>query len=327
MNVVSLTDAETQSTAKIAVDNGFNCFEYQARFDGQTVDVLDAGPEFVRGEGRPSGHGIPILFPFPNRIHGSEFSWDGQTYRMSAEDVGVDPNGHAIHGFCLDRPWRIVDQGMDFVVGEFKLSQDAPERASLWPADFIIRIRYSVAGGPLRGDVTIINPDDKILPWGLGTHPYFKLPLSPASEPSRCLIESPVTQMWITENCLPNGETGPVPPEKALKDGAYFDVLKLDDVYTGLEMDSNGLISVIYDETAGLQVVQRCDRAFREMVAFTPADRAAICLEPYTCVTDAINLDHANAHSDVGTDAGLQVLAPGEETTLWFEISAGPVLA
>ena len=117
------------------------------------------------------------------------------------------------------------------------------------------------------------------------------------------------------------------PEEKALKEGAYFDVLKLDDVYTGLEMDSNGLISVIYDETAGLQVAQRCDPVFRELVAFTPPGRAAICLEPYTCVTDAINLDHANSHCETGTDAGLQVLEAGEQTQFWFEISAGPVLA
>ncbi len=327
MSVVTITDAETQSSARIAVHLGFNCFEYHARFDQQTVDVLDADPEFVEGKARPSGHGIPLLFPFPNRIHDSEFEWDNQTYRMSANDVGVDPNGHAIHGFCLDRPWRVVEQGGDFVVGEFQLSKDAPERLALWPTDFIIQIRYSVTGGPLRGEVTISNPTDKPLPWGFGTHPYFKLPLSPASEPSRCLIESPVTEMWITDKCLPTGERGLIPADKDLKDGAYFDVLKLDDVYTGLQMDSNGLISVIYDETAGLQVAQRCDPTFREMVAFTPADRAAICLEPYTCVTDAINLDHANSHCETGTDAGLQVLAAGEKTRLWFEISAGPVLA
>jgi aldose 1-epimerase len=44
---------------------------------------------------------------------------------------------------------------------------------------------------------------------------------------------------------------------------------------------------------------------FRELVAFTPPHRQAVCLEPYTCTTDAINLQQA------GIDAGWRVLAPG----------------
>jgi aldose 1-epimerase len=45
---------------------------------------------------------------------------------------------------------------------------------------------------------------------------------------------------------------------------------------------------------------------FREMVLFTPPHREAVCLEPYTCTTDAINL------SPQGIDAGLRILQPGE---------------
>jgi aldose 1-epimerase len=45
--------------------------------------------------------------------------------------------------------------------------------------------------------------------------------------------------------------------------------------------------------------------AFRELLVFTPPHRQAVCLEPYTCVTDAINLQAR------GIDAGLLVLPPG----------------
>jgi aldose 1-epimerase len=48
---------------------------------------------------------------------------------------------------------------------------------------------------------------------------------------------------------------------------------------------------------------------FRELVAFTPAHRQAVCLEPYTCITDAINLQQR------GIPAGLLVLAPGGRWT------------
>ena len=39
----------------------------------------------------------------------------------------------------------------------------------------------------------------------------------------------------------------------------------------------------------------------------TPPHRQAVCLEPYTCPTDAINLQQR------GVDAGLLVLQPGEK--------------
>ncbi|MED5449286.1 MAG: aldose 1-epimerase, partial [Planctomycetota bacterium] len=62
--VVEIADPDCGATAQISVDRGFNCFSYQV--DGH--ELLDAETGFDAGAGRPSGHGIPILFPFPNRI-------------------------------------------------------------------------------------------------------------------------------------------------------------------------------------------------------------------------------------------------------------------
>ena len=31
--------------------------------------------------------------------------------------VGHDPNGHAIHGFCLDREWQLVEHDQDYALG------------------------------------------------------------------------------------------------------------------------------------------------------------------------------------------------------------------
>ena len=102
-------------------------------------------------------------------------------------------------------------------------------------------------------------------------------------------------------------------------DGAYFDVIKLDDVLTGLP-GSGSIETKIIDEAAGIEVVQRFDSSFRELVAFTPSWTTAVCLEPYTCVTDAINLQQ------MGVDAGWRVLQPGEEFKTTIEISSGPVV-
>ncbi len=83
MDVISLSDGR-DSTAKIAPALGFNCFDFQARVGDETVPVIDASPQFARGSEKPSGHGIPILFPFPNRITAGRFSWNGKDYEIAA---------------------------------------------------------------------------------------------------------------------------------------------------------------------------------------------------------------------------------------------------
>ena len=111
MTVISLAASDSKSTARICVDRGFNCFSFQADIDGRIVDVIDSIDGFEAGEGRPSGNGTPILFPFPNRIRGGRFSWQGRDYQLPPEVVGFDNTGNAIHGFVINRPWRVIDQG------------------------------------------------------------------------------------------------------------------------------------------------------------------------------------------------------------------------
>jgi aldose 1-epimerase len=85
--------------------------------------------------------------------------------------------------------------------------------------------------------------------------------------------------------------------------------LNLDDVLTGLDdtaqPEAGGLC--LRGRVEGLGVYS--SPAFRELVVFTPVHRQAMCLEPYTCTTDAINLQAR------GIDAGLLVLQPGERWT------------
>lgn len=319
MSVITLTDS-TGSTARIAPEFGFNCFDFTAQVRDWKVRVLEADPAFPNPSLRPSGHGIPILFPFPNRIRGARFSWDGREYVIPAETGRHDKLGNAIHGFCLDRPWRVTSQGQRFAVGQFQLSVDAPERRSLWPADFVLEVRYELRGSTLRCDLKIENPDRVPLPWGLGTHPYFHLPLDETSQPSRCLVQVPASREWVLIDGVPTGERREVPPEKDLREGEYFDVLKLDDVLTDVAVENGVAECGIIDEAAGLQVVQRCGSEFREFVVFTPPNRPCVCLEPYTCATDAINLQAR------GIEAGWRVLPPAGQTHLWFEITAGTLL-
>lgn len=317
MSVVTIRDLHTGSTARIAPELGFNCFQFRVAHAGSFIDVLDAVSGFEEGGQRASGSGIPILFPFPNRIRQGRFVWAGQEYVIP----GADKWGNAIHGFCLDRPWRVIDAGPDFVTGQFQLSLDAPDRLSLWPADFILEVTYELIHNRLRANFRISNPSSSVdLPWGLGTHPYFKLPLGADSRPMDCTIDAPVSHCWELIDCLPTGKILPIPAERDLRDGVYPALLQLDDVFTGVDIVGPQFDCTIIDESAGLQITQTCPPIFRELVVFTPPNRNAVCLEPYTCPTDAINL------AAQGLETGWRTLSPGSEFHTWIDLTAGPIL-
>ena len=311
---IELHDPRTGTTAWITPEIGFNCFRFAVTLGDETIEVIDAQPGFEEGLDRPTRSGIPLLFPFPNRIRHGRFTWDGKEY-----DLPKNPQGHAIHGFVFDCPWRVTHADAISATGEFQLSRDAPDRRELWPADFVIEVRYSIRGTALSSEITVRNPDVVPLPWGFGTHSYFKVPLSPKSSKEQCLLQIPARAIWTLEENLPTGERRKLETTE-YADGRVLGGATFDDVLTDLDVGKGRLESLVMDPKAGIQVLQTSDPGFREMVAFTPPHGRSVCMEPYTCVTDAINLQAQ------GVDAGLRVLPPGGEAKMGITIEASRVM-
>lgn len=316
MSELVLQDPHFGSRARILPGVGFNCFSLQVPVNGELVEALEAESGFENGDKRGTRSGIPWLFPFPNRIEKGRYTWKGKEYQLPVSDAF----GNAIHGFVMDRPWRVVVADAQTAVAEFQLSIDAPDRLELWPSDFLIEVRYTLRRACLRADVRIVNAGHQALPWGLGTHPYFKAPLGRQSQMGQCLVQVPAASTWELTDCLPTGRVLPVDPERDLRQGAELEGLKLDDVLTGIQSTGGTVVSSLFDPAAGLMVTQVTDQLFREYVVFTPPGRPCVCIEPYTCVTNAINLEPQ------GIDAGWRVLPVGGEIRTWFEIHVGLIL-
>lgn len=314
MSVVEISDSQTGSRAQVAVEAGFNCFRFVVRHGDADIDVIASEDGFEDGTKPPSHNGIPILFPFPNRIRAGKYSWESKDYELPESEVSYDGSGNAIHGFCLDCAWRVVEQSESSVTAVFQISQDAPDRASLWPADAELTARYVISGTTLRCEFTVRNPDEKPLPWGLGTHSYFQLPLGGASADA-CQVFAPVVRSRDLDDCLPSGKLSDIPDHARLQDSPEYGALKLDDAFSGMETSADGSVETsVSDPNSGVKVIQRFSADFQELVAFTPPWTAAVCLEPYTCATDAINLHQQ------GLQAGLKVLEPGDTWTGFIDI-------
>jgi len=317
MSIVEISDSSTGSRAFIAVNAGFNCYSFVARQGAEELDVIAAEEGFEDGTRPPSHNGIPILFPFPNRIRSGRFTWDGTEYELPESVVSYDGSGNAIHGFCLDKPWRVEEQSESSVTGVFRLSVDAEDRSGLWPTDAELKVCYELKGTTLHCEFTVLNPDTKPMPWGLGTHSYFRLPLSATASADECTVFAPVEKSRELIDCLPTGATGEIATECDLSQSPNYGSLKLDNAFSGLSTGSDGLVETyVAEPSSGRKVIQRFSADFQELVAFTPPWTAAVCLEPYTCATDAINLHQQ------GIEAGLKILPPNETWTGTIDIEA-----
>jgi aldose 1-epimerase len=284
---------------------GCNTVRWQVPAAGGPRDLLYAPPPAELFD-RPTRGGVPVLFPFPNRIRGGYFVWEGHEYQLPRND---STQQNAIHGFTPRNPWQVIDHRSDdasaWVTCEYIcMPWSTYEKANRqWPAESVIQLTIRLTGTTVRYESTVTNLDDKhTLPFGLGYHPYF------VATPD-CRVQTPARSRWLLLDNLPTGDREPLTGTLDLREPRPVEGLTLDDVYTDFPdvvPDRDGLVERGRVEYPGAGVLRvRTSPAFRELVLFTPPHRKAVCLEPYTCPTDAVNLTAG------GMDVGWQVLPPG----------------
>ena len=301
--VYTLRRPDVGSLAEVWPAHGFNCLRWQVR--GR--DLLYHAPDWADNP-VPTRSGVPILFPFPNRIRDGTFTYQRRTYQLPKND---STKANAIHGFAPRNPWRVFGYGTDasaaWVHGDFQLSVDAPDSADMWPGDALLSVVYRLTPDRLRIETRVRNMGHSPFPFGLGLHPYFRLP---DADLSRTVLHAPARAIWCLENGIPTGDHQPLPDNLNWNRPRTIGATQLDTAYGGLGAiaeDDGGMLL-----RATLGHVERPGRLelwttpdFRESVLFTPPHRQAVCLEPYTCLTDAVNLQAR------GLDAGWRELPAG----------------
>ncbi len=294
MTIIEIRSGST--TARLDPDKGFNLFSLMV--DG--FDYLYAEPGFPQ-RGKVTHSGTPILFPWPNRVAGARFSWDGVQYELPVTEPAT---GASLHGFAAFAPWPVVDAGQDHVTGEFVLSRSEHP----WPADGTLRVTYRVEPTVLHVRSEVIAHDAD-LPFGLGFHPYFRVP----GAFDQWLLQCDATRAWPLTNMTPSGPAEPVPQLLDFRAPRRLGEQHLDDALTGLP-GADGVTRRAQLRSLAATVNVASDPAFGDYVVFTPASRDAVAIEPYTCATDAVNL------AARGIEAGWRVLPAGESMVFHWRV-------
>ncbi len=312
-DVYELISDDESVRAEVWPQCGFNCLRWQLRqADGRWADMLYTAPDWETNP-VPTRSGHPILFPFPGRLRDGRFTFEGKVFQLPLND---STKQHAIHGFTPRNPWRVIDWNGDedfaFATGQFNLKKDLPSAVSQWPADFNLNVTYRLSRDKLRVDAAIENLGPGALPFGLGYHPYFRLPGVNDPDIGGYVLQANVNEVWETEANLPTGWRKDVTGDIDFRHPTPVGATALDHVFTGVRGEATRLgglveLAVLSHPAAMGRLRVIADPAFRELVLFTPQHRQAIAIEPYTCSADAANL------AARGIDSGWKVLAAGAE--------------
>ncbi len=330
-----LRDHQRRAEAVLYPELGNNCVEFRTTPDpdgdskgGEAlppVDIFVATDDLESLKTHPFHSGQPILFPFPNRVREGKFSFEGESYFMKGLlEKGWDKGaGQAIHGLVADRAWTVEFATADDlgVTVRSSLQLDAiPDIYEQYPFRCKIAVTYTLKEGVLEMLTEVTNTGDKTLPMGFGIHPWFPVVLRPAlrtpagleavtaEDRGKAQVQVPAASIWQLEKLMPTGEV--VSAENTVYDLREWRALEthfFDNVFTQVEHAADGWSSSgVRDTETGLEMYIAADGTFREWVLYAPLERRVVALEPYTCTTDAVNLEPQ------GVDAGLIALPVGE---------------
>ena len=309
-HVAILRNAQFGTEVRVAVGYGFNAFSFKIPVESGIADILYAEEGFPKAGMRATSSGTPILVPFPNRIEGGKFTYDGKGYSLPLNSQGVN----AIHGFAFDKPWRIIEEKVDetqaSITAEFEMLRDSEFTEDHWPGNFRVRCRIGLYGKWASQKFSVKNLSSVRIPFGLGTHPYFRVPMVGDGVPDRCSIDVQADTQVVLDKTIPTGETKPVEESSDLRNSVEIRERSFDDVYTGIGKLGDVHLHGVVDPDAGCSLSLVHDENFKYVVVYIPPHRKAVCIEPYTCVTNAVNLGDSLGAD--GPPTGLWHLAPGE---------------
>ena len=297
---MTLRDEQAPLEATFLPGAGQLCCSLRHR--GEELLTQNAGVDAYVERGKTMG--IPLLYPWANRLAGFDYTVAGRTVAVPHDParVALDDNGLPIHGViggrlggsCSASPPPARSRSRRCCAG----ARRSPDLFEVFPFRHDLRYEARLAGGRLEIAVTVDACGEDPVPVAFGFHPYLSPPGAPRE---RWLVELPAMRhLALDDHQIPTG------PEQTLP-GQTFELAQrgFDDGFDSLTQPARFAL------TAG---GRRLELEFLEgypcAQVYAPPARQLLCFEPMTAPANALR-----------SGAGLRVLEPGESYRATFAVS------
>jgi aldose 1-epimerase len=295
---VRITSPGGETEAEFVPGAGLVCSSLRHR----GVELLDPGRGVEAYALRGKTMGIPLLYPWANRLSRPGYAAAGQTVELPAADgrYPTDPGGLPIHGALPgDMAWEADTDGAERL--RAALDWDAPALRELFPFAHRVQCEATVTERGLTLTTSVHATGEDRVPVSFGYHPYLTLA---GSSRAGWQVDLGATQrLALDDRMIPTGERTPLTQRDFLLADSSWD-----DGLAGLEIPAQFLVS---DGERALSVSFEAGYDWAQVYA--PPGHDYICFEPMTAPTDALN-----------TGEGLIVIDPGESYRASFQIAVTP---
>ena len=262
LDTVVLADEVAGSSATIVPERGalaISLFAHGREWLYLDESTLRDRTANVRG-------GIPVLFPSPGKLTDDTFAWSGKSGAMKQ------------HGFARNSRFHEIARGTEGGAWvELELCDSEATRAA-FPFAFRLRLRFRLWGSHLGVRADVQNTGEGLLPFALGYHPYFAVPVA---DKASCRIPTAATRAWDNQR----------------KRDVTLGPIDLAEGEVDLHLHDHGSNGATLETPSGSVDL---GGHFTRWVIWTLPSKDFVCLEPWTAPADALN-----------TGEGLVELGPG----------------
>ena len=224
--------------------------------------------------------GIPILFPSCSKP-------DGGVHHFGGADYPIE-----VHGLADLVPWQVKTAADDAI--ELTLAPNGLTKF-VYPFDFLLAMRYTLAGNTATLALTVANTGDKDLPFSVGFHPYF-------AASSLDNVSFAIDAATCSENAKGEQPAAPETITLTRKPGSADSIRLMTGVKSPMVMTDAGnghKVTVAFDEAN-----------FGKGVLWQQDAESFVCMEPWNGWANSVNEEGRH-----------ETLAPGAHKTFTWSVT------
>jgi aldose 1-epimerase len=297
---VRLRDEERRIVVEFVPEAGMLCRSLRHR--GEELLAQNQGLAAYAARGKTMG--IPLLYPWANRLAGFDYSVAGRTVRVphDPDRIALDGDGLPIHGVIGGRlPWELTDppaSGARSLTARLRWSESQlPGPFEAFPFRHDLVYEAALAGGRLEVTIVVDACGEDVVPVAFGLHPY----LSPPGVARKLYVVElpPMRHLKLDAEQIPVGAEEELPARRFELDEQEFD--------DGFDSVSDPARFAVEGGTRRLEL--EFVEGYPCGQVYAPRAGQFICFEPMTAPANALR-----------SGDGLRVLEPGERYSATFAL-------
>lgn len=230
------------------------------------LPLLRTPSSFAAHVANPVAGGSFVMAPWPGRIAGARFLWQGRLY-----DVPANDGAHALHGRTVYQPWTV--EWRTAAACRLSCKFDAG-----WPFRGHAVQEIGVLDRGVSQRIEVHAARGERFPAGAGWHPWFRRSIGRGD----VRVQVDAAQTYATDEIIPTGWLPLVQGDLDLRSYPVLGQRRIDACYR----HPRGPLRIRWGD---IELTMTSSPNITHAVVYTP--RHAVCIEPQTCAPDAFNLD------------------------------------